>query len=156
MQSFAAIRARVQSVDREQPIHNARTLAQIVMASIADRRFTAMLLAAIGIYGVMSYAVSQRAQEIGVRMASGAQTWGVLRLVIGQIMRLSLLGLALGVAAALGLTGWLRTLLYEVSATDPLTFAAIALLLLIVAPVACRIPAQRAMKVDPLIALRTE
>jgi ABC-type antimicrobial peptide transport system permease subunit len=116
----------------------------------------ALGLAAIGIYGVLSYSVAQRRQEIGVRIALGAQVRDVMKLVIGQGLTLALIGTALGLGASLGLTRLMSGLLFGVSATDPLTFSVIALLLAFVALAACWIPARRATKVNPMIALRCE
>jgi putative ABC transport system permease protein len=162
----AALRQAVAAVDKNQPVMAVATLESLLSASLADRRFNlsllgvfaavALALAAIGLYGVMSYSVSQRTAEIGLRMALGAQESGVLRLVIGQGMKLALAGILIGLGGAVALTRWLETLLFEVSATDPLTFALIALLLTFVALIACYVPARRATKVDPLAALRVE
>jgi putative ABC transport system permease protein len=161
-----SVRAAVLAVDRNQPIFDVKPLRQIVGDSIALKRLAlmllvvfavvAVLLAASGIYGVMAYAVTQRTREIGIRMALGAQTRDVLRLVVWQGLKLTGIGVALGWAAALGLTRLMEKLLYGVSATDPLTFLATPLLLAFVAVLAALVPARRATKVDPLAALRYE
>jgi putative ABC transport system permease protein len=116
----------------------------------------ALILAAVGIYGVISYSVAQRTQEIGIRIALGARSLDVITLVLRDGMRLVLLGIAIGLAGAFALTRWMSSLLFEISATDPLTFAVIALLVALVALLACIVPARRATKVDPMIALRHE
>jgi predicted permease len=162
----SAVREAVRNVESNLPVSNIKTqIEQSDETLRAERLFArllgffgalAMLLAGIGLYGVLAYAVAQRTQEIGVRVAIGAQTGDVLRLVIGQGMLLALLGVIVGLGGALGLTQLMQTLLYGVSPTDPLTFAVIAILLLLVALLACWIPARRATKVDPLIALRSE
>ncbi len=162
----AAIRNAVLQLDKEQPIFNIRTLDQRLSTSIAQQQFSmlllgvfaavALVLAAVGIYGVLSYAVTQRTHEIGIRMALGAGQRDVLKLVVRHGMLLTLLGVVAGLAAAFALTRLMTTLLFGVSATDPLTFSLIALLLIMVALLACWIPARRATKVDPMIALRCE
>jgi len=162
----AAVRREVSAVDREQPVFNVRSLEQVMADSISRQRFqtlllgafatTALLLAAIGVYGVVSYSVSQRTGEIGIRIALGARPRDVLRLVIGHGLILTVLGMALGLAGALGLTRLMGGLLFGVSANDPLTFGVTALLLTAVALSAALVPARRATKVDPLVAIRNE
>ena len=166
MQIVAAVRGQVWAGDKDLPIFNIETMERLMAKSVAPRRFYLLLLgvfalvglalASVGLYGVMSYTVTQRTREIGVRMAMGAQTGAVLRLVIGEGMKLALIGALLGLCGALALTRLLKTLLFDVSATDPLTFIVIAALLIIVALLACWVPARRATRVDPLIALRNE
>jgi putative ABC transport system permease protein len=161
-----AVRNVVQTLDPQQPVGDLRTLASLVGNSIARQRFNtlllgvfallALLLSAIGIYGVMSYSVAQSVHEIGIRAALGATASDILRLVLKRGMILTLLGVAAGLMVALGLTRLMKNLLFSVSATDPLTFAVIVLLLTLVALLACWIPARRAAKVDPMIALRYE
>jgi len=162
----AAIRSQVRALDQDQPITNIHTVGELLVRSLSEAKFNllslslfavvALALAAIGVYGVMSYAVTQRTLEIGVRMALGAQPGSVLRLVIGQGMTLVSAGVVIGVAAAWALTRVMATMLFETRATDPATFASIALLLAAVALAACWIPARRAAKVDPMVALRCE
>jgi putative ABC transport system permease protein len=162
----AASRKVIQTLDPQQSVGDVYTLDSLVGDSIATQRFNAsllsvfavvaLLLSAGGIYGVISYTVAQRAHELGVRVALGARSRDVLKLVIGQGMKLVLVGVAFGLAAAFGLTRLLRNLLFEVSATDPSMFVGVAALLAAVALLACYIPARRAMKVDPLIAIRGE
>jgi putative ABC transport system permease protein len=160
----AAIRKQTQAIDPNEPVFQVFKMDEHMSNSLAERRFQTLLLgvlagialiiATVGIYGVISYAVSRRTHEIGVRMALGAQAGDVLRMVIWRGMSLTLIGVTLGLAAALALTRVLKNLLFEVSATDPATFALIALLLIGAALIASYIPARRATKVDPLQALR--
>lgn len=161
-----AARNGIRSLDKSLPVYNVRTMGEVLAASVADRRtsmllFTtfaivAMLLAMIGIYGVTAYYVTQRTHEIGIRMALGAQLRDVMRLVLKRGLTLALIGVGVGVAGALALTRLLSTLLFGVTAVDAATFATVSLGLIAVAIVACYIPARRATKVDPLVALRYE
>jgi putative ABC transport system permease protein len=158
------VREQVQSVDPALPISGAQTLRETVSTSLAARRFsmqivalfalTALLLAGLGIYGVISYMVSERTHEIGIRLTLGAQRRNVLRIVLGQGLTLALAGAAVGLAAALIVSEFMAGLLYGVRPTDPLTFAGVTILLIGVALLACYLPARRAVRVDPLIALR--
>jgi len=161
-----SVRASIQEVDRELPVYRVTTMEQMVADSMAQRRFAmtllgifafvAMILASVGLYGVMSYSVTHRTNEIGIRMALGASVSDVLRMVVGQGMGLSLAGVVIGLVGALLLTRVMRTLLFSVSATDPLTYGAVALVLVAVSLLACYVPARRATKVDPMEALRYE
>ena len=160
------LREQVQSVDPGLPVFGAKTLDDLLSASLAERRFsmevvglfalTALLLAGMGIYGVISYIVSERTREIGIRLALGAQSRNILRMVVRQGLGLALAGAAIGLVAALIVSHLMAGLLYGVRPTDPFTFAGVALLLIAVALLACYIPARRAIRVDPLVALRYE
>ena len=162
----SAIRATVAAIDKDQPIFDVHTMQQLVDDSISTRRLTlvllgifsalALILAAIGIYGVMAYSVALRTQEIGIRIALGAQQKDVLRLILGQGARIAFFGVAIGLVAAAALARLLSSLLFSVSAGDPITFAAVSILLAAIALLACYIPARRALRVDPIIALRYE
>jgi predicted permease len=161
-----SIRAAVQSIDSNLPLFGVRTMDEVISRSMAERRFAleilaifagvALLLAAIGIYGVMSYSFSRRIHEIGIRVALGAQRIDIMRMVLGEGMRLVMVGLIAGLIGAAALTRFLRSLLFNVTSTDPVVFASIAGLLAAVALLACYIPARRATHVDPLVALREE
>jgi len=165
-QALALVRREVASLDPNQAVSRVASMDELAAAQLARPRFNAvllnwlagvaMLLAALGIFGVMAYAVAQRTNELGIRIALGAQPRNIMALVLKQGMKLAALGVLLGLIGAMSLTRWLISLLYGVSATDPLTFALIALLPMIVATLACWIPARRATKVDPLVALRYE
>ncbi len=160
------LRSEVQALDATLPVYNLRTLAEQKDGSLYAERLAAalltlfgllaLLLAAVGIYGVLSYSVTERTREMGIRLALGAQPRNLLKFVVGQGMILTFIGLAIGVVAAFALTRLLEKLLFGVSATDPLTFVVIPLLLTVVALVACSLPALRATRVDPLVALRYE
>ncbi len=161
-----AMRMAVRDVDPSIPLYEVRTLEGVVVAVTATRRFymrlvlllaaTGLALAMLGLYGVIAYFVAQRTPEIGLRLAVGADRWEVVRMVIGQALRVASIGVAIGVPAALVLTGVMRTLLYEVEPTDPATFAAVTLLVLLTSVAAALIPSARAARVDPLVALRHE
>jgi putative ABC transport system permease protein len=161
-----AVRQQTLAVDPNLPVYEVMTMEQRLSESVASRRFnllllgafalTALALAAVGVYGVISHAVTHRRHEIGVRMALGAQTADVLRMFVKQGMSLVAIGALIGLLGALALTRVMKSLLFGVSATDPLTFAGVALLLALIALTACHLPARRATKVDPLVALRCE
>jgi putative ABC transport system permease protein len=164
--TVAAIQAAIREVDKDQPVYQIQTIDELMRDSVGTRRFAliilimfatlALVLAVSGIYGVISYAVTQRTQEIGIRMALGASTKDVLRLVLGQFMRLTVVGVVLGLIGAYALTRLMTSLLFGVTATDTTTFVLVSITLSLVALVACLIPARRATRVDPLVALRYE
>jgi len=163
---FESIRQVVQNQNKQNVVSRPQTMNEVIAASLAQQRFSmilldafaavALLLASLGLYGVISYLVGQRTHELGIRLALGAQRSDVLRLVLSHGMKMALAGVALGLIAAFGLTRLLEKMLFGVSATDPLTFAVIAMLLTTVALLACFFPARRATRVDPLVALRYE
>ena len=162
----ATVRAAIAEVDPMQPIYDLQTVESVVSTSLGQRRFTltlmlvfglvALLLAAVGIYGVMAYTVAQRTQELGIRVALGATPGGVLTMVLRDGMTLVAIGLAVGVGAALALSRLVSSLLYGVGAVDAITYVVIAGALTLVALVAIVVPARRAMKVDPMVALRSD
>jgi putative ABC transport system permease protein len=162
----ATIRSAIKQVDQEQYVPAIEPMDQLVAESVGRQRFNMMLLgifaalalvlAAVGIYGVMSYSVTQRTHEIGIRLALGAQTSDVLRMVVRQGMTLAFIGVVIGLAAAFAMTRIMSSLLFGVSPTDALTFTAVAVLLTGIALLACLIPARRATRVDPMVALRYE
>jgi putative ABC transport system permease protein len=163
---ISAVRAAVRDIDPSMPLSQVRTMDEVLAGARSRPRFlatllgffssTALILAAVGLYGVISYSVTRRTTEFGIRMAMGAEAGDVLGLVLGQGMRLAALGVAAGAIGALALTRLIRGLLFGVSSFDPLTFLAMAALLVAVMAIACIVPARRATKVDPLIALRYE
>lgn len=162
----AAVRGQIREIDPSLPITQVQTLSQVVSVSAGPQRFNtvllgsfaviALLLAAIGIAGVLATSVSRRTQEMGVRMALGAQAGDLLRMVVTQGMALAIVGLTIGLGAAMVLTKWLSALLFQVTARDPVTFATVAIVLVTVALAACYVPARRVMRVDPIVALRYE
>ena len=166
IQLASAVRSEVRALDPTLPVSNVKTISQMIYERISPKRLMtyiltvfalcALLLAAVGIYGVMSYAVTQRTQEIGIRMALGAQVADVLKLVVKNGMSLALIGVAIGLAGAFALTRLLASLLFHVTSTDAVTFAGVSTCLILVALLACYLPARRATKVDPLVALRDE
>jgi putative ABC transport system permease protein len=164
--TLPAIQAAIREVDKDQPVYQIRTIDELIGDTVGTRRFAliililfavlALVLAVSGLYGVISYSVTQRTQEIGIRMALGARATDVLRLVLVQFMRLTIVGVALGLVAAYALTRLMTSLLFGVTATDVTTFVLVPISLALVALVACFIPARRATRVDPLVALRYE
>jgi putative ABC transport system permease protein len=161
-----AVRREIQAVDKDQAVFKITTLEQLLNQSILIRKFfmtlllvfaaVGLILAAVGIYGVMSYVASQRTHEIGIRMALGAQARDVLKLVMGNGMALALMGVVLGLVVAFAVTRVMAGLLFGVTATDTATFVTVSVGLIAIALLACYIPARRATKVDPLVALRYE
>jgi len=161
-----AVRGELRGIDPNQPVYNVKTMSTVIDESVSDRRLNmtllsifaalALLLACIGIYSVMSYTVTQSTREIGIRMALGARSTQVLKLVIGHGLMLTIAGVVIGILGAFALTRLLENLLFGVTATDPLIFASVPLVLVLVALLACYLPARRAMKLDPVVALRNE
>jgi len=161
-----AIRHEVESINANVPVHSISSMDQIISRSLADRRFAlqllavfaavALLLAAVGIYGVMSYSLSQRTHEVGIRVALGAQRLDILRLALGEGLRIVVIGLLSGLLGAAVITRVFRSMLFEVHPMDPLTFFSVSALLAGVALLACYLPARRATRVDPLAALRQD
>jgi putative ABC transport system permease protein len=166
MKMAAAVQGEVWAIDKSLPVSEIRSMEEVISASIAPQRFNmtllalfagiALILAAVGIYGVMSYSVTQRTHEIGIRMALGARASDVVKMIVGQAMALVAIGIGAGLVGAFLLTRLMSSLLYGVSATDPATYIAISAALAGVALGACFIPARRATKVDPMVALRYE
>jgi ABC-type antimicrobial peptide transport system permease subunit len=165
-QQFDSIRSLVKNLNGQNIIYNPHTMNEAIAESLSSRRFAmvlldsfavlALLMASLGLYGVISYLVERRTQELGIRIALGAQRSNVLRLVLGDGLKMAAGGVAIGLLAAFGLTRLLARMVYGVTTTDPITFGTIALVLIVVALLACYLPARRATKVDPLVALRYE
>ena len=161
-----AIREEVAAIDRYQPVTSVKLMTDVIEETTAPRRFTtvllgvfaaiALLLATLGIYSVISYSIALRTQEIGIRMALGAQRSSILRMVIGKGIALTLIGALIGLGAAFVLTRWMSSLLFGISASDASTYSQVFLVALGAALLACSIPARRATQVDPLVALRAE
>ncbi|HEY6401984.1 MAG TPA: FtsX-like permease family protein, partial [Blastocatellia bacterium] len=166
MSLAAAARQEITKLDPNLPIYDIKPFDEYISDSVAQPRFNsallavfagvALLLTAVGLYGVIAYSVTQRTQEIGIRMALGARPSDALRLIIGRGMALALIGVALGLGGALAAARLIRGLLFDIGPTDPLTFALVAALITLIALLACYIPARRATKVDPMVALRCE
>jgi putative ABC transport system permease protein len=166
LEIVGAVREQVRAIDKDVPVTHVQTMSQVFDASVAQQRFSmlivglfaglALILSTVGIYGVMAYSVAQRSHEIGVRMALGAQTAQVLKLILKDGMKLAVVGVVMGLAGAFALTRLLTTLLFGVKPNDGMTLVVVSLGLLFVAFVACYLPARRATKVDPLVALRYE
>jgi putative ABC transport system permease protein len=162
----SGVREAIWSVNRDMPISRVQTMEQVRSSSLSQQQFTlvllgvfaglALILAGLGLYGVTSYATAQRTREIGIRMALGAQRYDVMRLVLYRGASIGFAGVGIGLAAALVLTRLMRTLLYGVRATDPLAFAGVAILLALVTLAACYVPVRRAMRTDPMVAVRCE
>jgi putative ABC transport system permease protein len=162
----SAVRAGIGDVDPDQPLYHVSTLQEVLSESLAPRRFNMLLLgifagialalATVGIYGVMAFSVTERTHEIGIRMALGAERGNVLRLIVRQGLRLTLLGVILGIAGAWALTSFLASFLFGIAPRDPATFALVSVALVAVSILACYIPARRATRVDPMVALRYE
>jgi len=162
----SAIRNAIASIDKEQPIYAVATMQQLVDNSVSTRRITlillglfgalALVLGAIGIYGVIAYSVAQRTHEIGIRVALGAERGDVFRMILAQGAKLAGAGVVIGAVASYGVTRWMANLLFSVSPSDPATFAAVAIVLVLVALFASYLPARRTLRVDPMIALRHE
>jgi ABC-type antimicrobial peptide transport system permease subunit len=161
-----ALRSQVLAIDQDEPVSDVRTMDEVLEATLGQRRLTtvllgsfagvALLLAVLGMYGVVAYSVAQRTQEVGIRRALGAQQADILQLVLNQGLAVALAGVGIGVGAAFALTRLMKNLLFRVSATDPATFVTIALLFMFVALLASVVPAWRALRVDPMVALRYE